>query len=319
MSWQSLLSMADVYSQGRASVHEDLRRRRLYADAEVTCSDDGSQFPVHLVLLYATCPLFRETSPGGNLTSPPCTIKVPAVKPGAAVAIAPAEMVDAAISTTNQGHQSAAPTEAGEVTNIAVAGVPGDVMAALLEYVYTNRVTLNSDNVLSMLLSAQRFKQVAKAYQDLLRSSYDDLKALLSSDDLNVADEAKAFSVTIKSTSAGAPSRHLFLTSFQSAIRDLLFVIGGWGCDTAANLVERYGCRSNRWLIFPNDRDIMPQVYHHELVVLDGLVYLIGGSDRSQCFNCVRCFNPVRAGFTSTKQHSHEAARSTGWKLSAYF
>ncbi|KAL3252427.1 hypothetical protein MRX96_017738 [Rhipicephalus microplus] len=251
-------------------------------------------------------------------------------------------------------------------------------MAALLEYVYTNRVTLNSENVLSMLLSAQRF-QVAKANQDLLRSSYDDPKALLSSDDLNVADEAKAFSVTIKSTSAGAPSRHLFLTSLQSAIRfglckvsflheevlphpmlddvdchavlepvyglldqleihegprminlthpmlrpriprDLLFVIGGWGSDTAANLVERYGCRSNRWLIFPNDRDIMPQVYHHELVVLDGLVYLIGGSDRSQCFNCVRCFNPVRAGFTSTKQHSHEAARSASWKLSAYF
>ncbi|KAL3252433.1 hypothetical protein MRX96_017744 [Rhipicephalus microplus] len=150
--------MADVYSKGMVSALEDLRRRRLFTDAEVTCTDDGSQFPVHLVLLYATCPLFRETSPGGNLTSPPCTINVPAVKPGAAGAIAPAEMVDAAISTTKHGQQSAAPTEAGEVRNITVAGVCGDVMGALLEYVYTNRVTLNSENVLSMLLVAQRFK-----------------------------------------------------------------------------------------------------------------------------------------------------------------
>ncbi|KAL3252431.1 hypothetical protein MRX96_017742 [Rhipicephalus microplus] len=155
------------------SVHEDLRRRRLFTDAEVTCSDDGSQFPVHLVLLYATCPLFRQTSPGGNLTSPPCTINIPAITPGAAGAIAPAEMVDAAISTTNQGQQSIAPTEAGEVTNIAVAGVRGDVMAALLEYVYTNRVTLNSENVLSMLLSAQWFQVQVQGWEGCLHNVID--------------------------------------------------------------------------------------------------------------------------------------------------
>nr|XP_037288032.1 kelch-like protein 10 [Rhipicephalus microplus] len=380
--------MADVYSKGMVSALEDLRRRKLFTDAEVVCSDDGSQFPVHLVLLYAACPLFRETSPEENQPGTAYTIQVAAVTPGVAAAIAPAD-------------DSAAPTEAGEVTNITVAGVRGDVMAALLEYVYTNRVTLNSENVLSMLLVAQRFKierivqkcheflskdisvancvrilefakehkhpslvdmalnfisgnfdEVATTNQDFVRISYDDLKALLSSDDLNVADEGKAFSAAIKWTSADVPNRHRFLPSLLSAVRfglckvsflqeevfphpmlddvdcravlepvyglldqleihegprminlthpmlrpriprDILFVIGGWSNGSATSLVESYDCRANRWLTFLNDRDIMPRAYHG-LVALDNLIYMIGGFDGSQCFNCVRCFNPL--------------------------
>lgn len=393
--------MADVYSQGMVSVLNDLRRRRVFTDAEVVCTDDGSQFPVHQVLLYAACPLFREPSPGGNQPGPANTINVAAVTPGAAAALAPADDVGAAIATTKQG--PAAPTEAGggEMRNVPVAGVRGDVMAALLEYVYTNKVTVNSDNVLSMLLAAQRFQierivqkchefltkdisvancvrilefareqkhpslvdmavnfisgnfnEVTKTNQDFVRISYDDLKALLSSDELNVADEGKAFSAAIKWTSADAPNRHRFLPSLLSAIRfglckvsflqeevfphpmlddvdcravlepvhglleqleihegprminlthpmlrpriprDVLFVIGGWSNGSATNLVESYDCRANRWLIFPNDRDIMPRAYHG-LVALDGLIYMIGGFDGSQCFNCVRCFNPA--------------------------
>ncbi|KAH8035268.1 hypothetical protein HPB51_004509 [Rhipicephalus microplus] len=340
-SWQSLHSMADVYSKGMVSALEDLRRRKLFTDAEVVCSDDGSQFPVHLVLLYAACPLFRETSPEENQPGTAYTIQVAAVTPGVAAAIAPADDVGAAIASTKQGQQSAAPTEAGEVTNITVAGVRGDVMAALLEYVYTNRVTLNSENVLSMLLVAQRFKierivqkcheflskdisvancvrilefakehkhpslvdmalnfisgnfdEVATTNQDFVRISYDDLKALLSSDDLNVADEGKAFSAAIKWTSADVPNRHRFLPSLLSAVRDILFVIGGWSNGSATSLVESYDCRANRWLTFLNDRDIMPRAYHG-LVALDNLIYMIGGFDGSQCFNCVRCFNPL--------------------------
>ncbi|XP_065299331.1 kelch-like protein 10 isoform X3 [Dermacentor albipictus] len=402
-AWQSLHGMADVYSQGMLSVLDDLRRRRVFTDAEVVCSDDGSRFPVHQVLLYAACPLFREPSPGGNQLGPAGTINA-AAAPGvpAAAALAPGEETGAAIATTKQGQSAAPAASAGdEARKYPVDGVRGDVMAALLEYVYTNKVSLNSDNVLSMLLAAQRFQierivqkcheflskdisvancvrilefarehkhpslvdmavnfisgnfiEVAKINQDFDRISYDDLKALLSSDELNLADEGKAFSAAIKWTSADASNRHRFLPSLLSAIRfglckvsflqeevfphpmlddvdcravlepvhglleqlelhegprminlthpmlrpriprDVLFVIGGWSNGSATNLVESYDCRANRWLIFPNDRDIMPRAYHG-LVALDGLIYMIGGFDGSQCFNCVRCFNPL--------------------------
>ncbi|KAH6941387.1 hypothetical protein HPB50_017888 [Hyalomma asiaticum] len=342
-SRQSLHGMADVYSQGMVSVLDDLRRRRVFTDAEVVCSDDGSRFPVHQVLLYAACPLFREPSPGGNLLGPACTTNVVAPTPGPATALASEDSVGAAMGTTTQGQQPAAPTASAgdEARKFPVDGVRGDVMAALLEYVYTNKVSLNSDNVLSMLLAAQRFQierivqkcheflskdisvancvrilefarehrhpslvdmavnfisgnfiEVAKMNQDFNRISYDDLKALLSSDELNLADEGKAFSAAIKWTSADAANRHRFLPSLLSAIRDVLFVIGGWSNGSATNLVESYDCRANRWLIFPNDRDVMPRAYHG-LVALDGLIYMIGGFDGSQCFNCVRCFNPL--------------------------
>ncbi|KAL3252429.1 hypothetical protein MRX96_017740 [Rhipicephalus microplus] len=63
------------------------------------------------------------------------------------------------------------------------------------------------------------FNEVATTNQDFVRISYDDLKALLSSDDLNVADEGKAFSAAIKWTSADVPNRHRFLPSLLSAVR----------------------------------------------------------------------------------------------------
>ncbi|KAL1481994.1 hypothetical protein MTO96_034093 [Rhipicephalus appendiculatus] len=364
------------------SVLEDLRRRKVFTDAEVVCTDDGSQFPVHQVLLYAACPLFRETSPGGNQPGPASTINVAAVTPGAAAALAPEDDVGAAIATTKQGQQSAAPTggSGGEVRNVPVAGVRGDVMAALLDGSRLRELFKNVHEFLSKDISVANcvrilefareqkhpslvdmavnfisgnFNEVAKTNQDFVRISYDDLKALLSSDELNVvSDEGKAFAAAIKWTSADAPNRHRFLPSLLSAIRfglckvsflqeevfphpmlddvdcravlepvhglleqlevhegprminlthpmlrpriprDVLFVIGGWSNGSATNLVESYDCRANRWLIFPNDRDVMPRAYHG-LVALDGLIYMIGGFDGSQCFNCVRCFNPL--------------------------
>ncbi|EEC04199.1 ring canal protein, putative, partial [Ixodes scapularis] len=361
--------MADVYSQGMISVLDDLRRRKVLTDAEVLCTEDGARFSVHRALLHAACPLFRES---------------PSALAAGVTAVAAAE--DATSS----------PCAAYPVDNIR-----GPIMAALLQFVYTNKVALSSENVLDMLLAAQRFQVrcgrtlvkdlglwsesaesdkvlcwafcsfllnfslrslnrtersqlVSKMCQEFVRISFDDLKALLSSDELNLADEGKAFSAVIKWTEADVATRHRFLPSLLSAIRfglckvsflqeevfshpllddvdcraalepvhglldqlelhegpqngrpmaskhaptcsffrDVLFVIGGWSNGSATNLVESYDCRANRWLIFPNDRDIMPRAYHG-LVALDGLIYMIGGFDGSQCFNCVRCFNPV--------------------------
>ncbi|CAN8010488.1 unnamed protein product, partial [Ixodes pacificus] len=365
--------MADVYSQGMISVLDDLRRRKVLTDAEVLCTEDGARFSVHRALLHAACPLFRES---------------PSALAAGVTAVAAAE--DATSS----------PCAAYPVDNIR-----GPIMAALLQFVYTNKVALSSENVLDMLLAAQRFQmdrivqkcheflsrdisvancirilefarenkhaclvdmavtfvsrnfvEVSKMCQEFGRISFDDLKALLSSDELNLADEGKAFSAVIKWTEADVATRHRFLPSLLSAIRfglckvsflqeevfshpllddvdcraalepvhglldqlelhegprlinlshpmlrpriprqarplDVLFVIGGWSNGSATNLVESYDCRANRWLIFPNDRDIMPRAYHG-LVALDGLIYMIGGFDGSQCFNCVRCFNP---------------------------
>ncbi|CAN8004446.1 unnamed protein product [Ixodes hexagonus] len=368
--------MADVYSQGMVSVLDDLRQRQVLTDAKVLCVQDGTAFPVHRALLHAACPLFRE--PSSALAAP----------------------ADVAAATVTEDAASS-PCTAYPVDNIR-----GPIMAALLQYVYTNKVALSSENVLDMLLAAQRFQmegiiqkcqeflsrdmsvancirilefarenkhaclvdmavtfvsrnfvEVSKTCQDFPRISYDDLKALLNSDELNLADEGKAFSAAIKWTEADVATRHRFLPSLLSAIRrfglckvsflqeevfshpllddidcraalepvhglldqlelhegprlinlshpmlrpriprqarrqDVLFVIGGWSNGSATNLVESYDCRANRWLIFPNDRDIMPRAYHG-LVAVDGLIYMIGGFDGSQCFNCVRCFNP---------------------------
>ncbi|XP_064487825.1 kelch-like protein 10 isoform X2 [Ornithodoros turicata] len=353
-----LSKMADVYSQDMVAVLDSMRKQQMLTDATLVCSDDGSKFPVHLALLHASCPLFRE--------------------PSSALAIDP---VDPKLYT--------------------VYGMDCAVMAALLQFVYTNTVALDSANVLGILLAAQRFQmdQLVQKCQEFLSKgidvnncirilefgrkhkhstladmaitfisrnflevckfspdfdciSYEDLKVLLSSDELNLADEGKAFKAAIRWTETDFPNRRRYLPSLLSAIRfglckvsflqeevfshpllddvdcraalepvhglldqletpeghrlinlahpmlrpriprDVLFVIGGWSNGSATNLVESYDCRANRWLVFTNDRDTMPRAYHG-LVALDGLIYMIGGFDGSQCFNCVRCFNPL--------------------------
>lgn len=118
--------MADVYSQGMISVLDDLRRRKVLTDAEVLCTEDGARFSVHRALLHAACPLFRES---------------PSALAAGVTAVAAAE--DATSS----------PCAAYPVDNIR-----GPVMAALLQFVYTNKVALSSENVLDMLLAAQRFQ-----------------------------------------------------------------------------------------------------------------------------------------------------------------
>ncbi|XP_077500847.1 uncharacterized protein LOC144111423 isoform X2 [Amblyomma americanum] len=398
--------MADVYTQDMVTVLSDLRRRRVFTDAEVVCSDDGSRFPVHQVLLYAACPLFREPAARGTV-GPVSKITAPAAA-GAGAASAEDLSSTAGASAKQEPAASLAVSvdDGGPMKTYTVDGLKANVMTALLDYVYTNKVSLCSDNVLDMLLAAQRFQieriikkcheflskdisvancirilefarehkhpslvdmalnfisgnfvEVANHNPDFDRIPYDDLKALLSSDELNLSDEGKAFAAATRWTSADSPNRHRFLPSLLSAIRfglckvsylqeevfphpmlddvdcravlepvhglldqmelhegqrminlthpmlrpriprDVLFVIGGWSNGSATNLVESYDCRANRWLIFPNDRDTMPRAYHG-LVALDGLIYMIGGFDGSQCFNCVRCFNPLAHRWT---------------------
>lgn len=385
----------DVYSHGMVAALDDLRRHQVFTDAEVVCTDDGSRFPVHRVLLYAACPLFRQQSTSGES---PCSVSAAATTTNA-IGLAPGGEPSGRASQES-GTLAMSPNS-GPLKTYPVEGVSGDIMDALLKYVYTNKVTLNSNNVLSIFLAAQRFQikrivercfefltkdinvancvrtlefareqkhpsladvavnfismnfaEVAKSNQDFLRIPYDDLKALLSSDELNLSDEALAFQAAIAWTSSDSTTRHRFLPSLLSAIRfglckvaflqeevfahpmvndvdcravlepahglidqmgihevsklinlshpmlrpriprDVLFVIGGWSNGSATNLIESYDCRANRWLIFPGDRDIMPRAYHG-LVALDSMIYMIGGFDGSQCFNCVRCFNPL--------------------------
>ncbi|KAG0432517.1 hypothetical protein HPB47_020768 [Ixodes persulcatus] len=73
--------------------------------------------------------------------------------------------------------------------------------------------------------------------------------------------------------------------------RDVLFVIGGWSNGSAINLIETYDCRADRWLIFSSDTGVKPRAYHG-VAVLDGLIYVVGGFDGTECFNSVICMEP---------------------------
>ncbi|XP_077550053.1 uncharacterized protein LOC144163116 [Haemaphysalis longicornis] len=131
----SVVKPRTLRKDGMVTILEDLRRRQVFIDAEVVCTDDGSRFPVHWVLLYAASPFFRDQTDGGQCQ----------------------DASETAATAKDSGGGSS-----GSLKAYPVDGVRGDVMAALLEYVYTSRVTLSTDNVLSMLLAAQRFQDAQR-------------------------------------------------------------------------------------------------------------------------------------------------------------
>ncbi|GIX78169.1 hypothetical protein CDAR_508851 [Caerostris darwini] len=72
---------------------------------------------------------------------------------------------------------------------------------------------------------------------------------------------------------------------------EIIFVMGGWSAGSATNLMETFDYKTQRWFLSLNS-DSVPRAYHG-MIWHQGKVYVIGGFDGNQCFNSMRCFDPV--------------------------
>ncbi|GBL92507.1 Kelch-like protein 10 [Araneus ventricosus] len=72
---------------------------------------------------------------------------------------------------------------------------------------------------------------------------------------------------------------------------EIIFVMGGWSAGSATNLMETYDCKTQRWFLSLNS-DTIPRAYHG-MIWHQQKIYVIGGFDGNQCFNSVRCYDPV--------------------------
>lgn len=73
---------------------------------------------------------------------------------------------------------------------------------------------------------------------------------------------------------------------------EIMFAVGGWSGGSPTNLIEAYDTRADRWVKVDTVDVIGPRAYHG-CVVLNGLIYIIGGFDGMEYFNSVRVFNPA--------------------------
>ncbi|CAL1294882.1 unnamed protein product [Larinioides sclopetarius] len=72
---------------------------------------------------------------------------------------------------------------------------------------------------------------------------------------------------------------------------EIIFVMGGWSAGSATNIMETYDCKTQRWFLALNS-DTIPRAYHG-MIWHQQKIYVIGGFDGNQCFNTVRCYDPV--------------------------
>ncbi|XP_055947138.1 kelch-like protein 10 [Argiope bruennichi] len=72
---------------------------------------------------------------------------------------------------------------------------------------------------------------------------------------------------------------------------EIIFVMGGWSAGSATNIMETYDCKTQRWFLALNS-DTIPRAYHG-MIWHQQKIYVIGGFDGNQCFNSVRCYDPV--------------------------
>lgn len=76
----------------------------------------------------------------------------------------------------------------------------------------------------------------------------------------------------------------------------ILFVIGGFTAAAPTNVVETYDSRLDSWMCITSAEQKVRA--YHSTVVLDGLVYVIGGFDRSEYFSTMWKFNPLDITWT---------------------
>ncbi|KAM8972338.1 kelch-like protein 10 [Pelodytes ibericus] len=72
----------------------------------------------------------------------------------------------------------------------------------------------------------------------------------------------------------------------------ILFAIGGWSGGNPTSVIETYDSRADRWLKVKYEEE-KPRAYHG-VVYLKGFVYIVGGFDGGDYFNCVKRFDPIK-------------------------
>lgn len=70
---------------------------------------------------------------------------------------------------------------------------------------------------------------------------------------------------------------------------EVIFVVGGWQDNMITALIETYDARTNMWFEF-----YMPLKYraYHRIETLNGLLYIIGGTNGAETLSTMQCFNP---------------------------
>lgn len=71
----------------------------------------------------------------------------------------------------------------------------------------------------------------------------------------------------------------------------IVFAIGGWQEGVPTTLIETYDVRTNKWFESRMSHS-HPRAYHG-MEVIDGIIYLVGGTNGSEILNTVHCYNPV--------------------------
>lgn len=77
---------------------------------------------------------------------------------------------------------------------------------------------------------------------------------------------------------------------------EVIFAFSGWCEGFPTDHIETYDKQSDCWFVV-NIRDQSIRAYHG-VVVLDNLIYVIGGFDGTEYFNTMHCFNPVTYTWT---------------------
>ncbi|XP_054271879.1 kelch-like protein 10 isoform X2 [Macrosteles quadrilineatus] len=77
---------------------------------------------------------------------------------------------------------------------------------------------------------------------------------------------------------------------------EVVFTIGGWSDGYPTDAIETYDKRSDSWYL-SHMKDQKIRAYHG-VVVLDKLIYIIGGFNGSEYFSTMHCYDPVTYKWT---------------------
>lgn len=71
----------------------------------------------------------------------------------------------------------------------------------------------------------------------------------------------------------------------------ILFAIGGWQEGIPTTLIETYDVRTNKW--FESKMSHQHPRAYHGMEIIDGIIYLVGGTNGNEILNSLHCYDPV--------------------------
>ncbi|CAG2104237.1 unnamed protein product [Medioppia subpectinata] len=144
---------------------------------------------------------------------------------------------------------------------------------------------------LSTLISILRFARLELSFID-----NDIMKNALILDDKEAVRIVNTFKDKYNSFTKKKDGNGLYVGLTPVAIRpriphEIILAFGGWQEGVPSTLMEAYDLRTNRWFDTKISHD-SPRAYHG-MQIIDGMVYVIGGTNGTEILNTVQCFNPI--------------------------